>query len=266
LTAVAGWRVKAFNTATASDNKIHDDDIARSYGFTGGLVPGVDVYAYLTHIPVDRWGIPFLERGTISARFHRPVYDGDEVTIEAEERDGGLGLTLVDPRGEMCAMATAWLPLFSSDRPAVEEFPAEPLPSRPPPASPKLFESPPELGSLEFAFHADHAAGYLGDVGETLAVYTNERIAHPGWLLRSANYVLVANARLGPWIHVASDVRHFGLVHDGDELSTRARVINHFERKGHKFVVLDVVIVADDMRVVMRVEHTAIYEPRKQRS
>jgi acyl dehydratase len=265
LSAIAPWRVKAFNTATTSDNKIHDDDVARSYGFTGGLVPGVDVYAYLTHIPVEQWGIPFLERGTMSARFHRPVYDGDEVTIEAEERDGGLGLTLVDPSGEMCAMATAWLPLYSSDRPQADDIPARPLPPRPPMASPKVFESAPELGSLEFGFHADQAAGYLLDVGETLAVYTNERIAHPGWLLRSANYVLVANARLGPWIHVASDVRHFGLVRDGDQLSTRARVTNHFERKGHKFVVLDVVIVANDTRAVMRVEHTAIYEPRKQR-
>ncbi len=257
--------MKTFNTATTSENKIHDDAVARSYGFEGGLVPGVDVYAYLTHIPVEQWGVPFLERGTMSARFHRPVYDGDEVTIEADQRDGGLGLTLTDSSGEMCAMATAWLPLYSSDRPGADEIPSTPLPARPSPASAKLFDTAPVLGSLEFGFHADQAMGYLSDVGETLSVYTDERIAHRGWLLRSANYVLVANVRLGPWIHVASDVRHFGLVRDGDQLSTRARVTNNFERKGHKFVVLDVVIVANDTRVVMRVEHTAIYEPRKKR-
>ena len=53
----------AFNTATASTNKIHDDDVAQQYGFRGGLVPGVDVYAYLTHVPVREWGRTWLEDG-----------------------------------------------------------------------------------------------------------------------------------------------------------------------------------------------------------
>ena len=138
-------------------------------------------------------------------------------------------------------------------------------PRDPPRASAALFAARPELGSLEFGFHAEHASSYLGDIGETLPLYTDERIAHPGWLLRSANYVLVANARLGPWIHVSSSVQHHGLVHDGDEVSTRARVIDDFERKGHKFVVLDVLMLANLTRPVMRVEHTAIYEPRRSR-
>ena len=45
----APYRVRAFNTAVASENKIHDDTVARRYGFSGGLVPGVEVYAYMTH-------------------------------------------------------------------------------------------------------------------------------------------------------------------------------------------------------------------------
>src|SRR5689334_10205467 len=77
--ALVSYRVRAFNTATASANKIHDDDVARALGFRGGLVPGVDVYAYLCHEPAARWGRSWLERGTIEARFLSPVYDGDEV-------------------------------------------------------------------------------------------------------------------------------------------------------------------------------------------
>jgi acyl dehydratase len=64
---------------------------------------------------------------------------------------------------------------------------------------------------------------------------------------------------------VSSNVQHHGLVHDGDDVSTRARVVDDFERKGHKFVVLDVLIVANLTRPVLRVEHTAIYEPRRAR-
>ena len=46
-------------------------------GFIGGLVPGVDVMAYMMHLPVAKWGRAFLERGLIEARFVKPVYDGE---------------------------------------------------------------------------------------------------------------------------------------------------------------------------------------------
>ena len=50
------YPVEAFNASKESENKIHDDAVARRFGFRGGLVPGVDVYAYMTHLPVQRWG------------------------------------------------------------------------------------------------------------------------------------------------------------------------------------------------------------------
>jgi len=52
--------VSAYNTAAASDNRIHDDCVARRFGFRGGLVPGVEVYAYMAHMPVARWGRAWL--------------------------------------------------------------------------------------------------------------------------------------------------------------------------------------------------------------
>ena len=57
------YRVVAFNSARHSENKMHDDTVAKRYGFSGGLVPGVDVMAYMMHLPVRRWGRDFLERG-----------------------------------------------------------------------------------------------------------------------------------------------------------------------------------------------------------
>ena len=56
---------------------MHDDTVAKRYGFSGGLVPGVDVMAYMMHLPVAKWGRAFLERGLIEARFVKPVYDGE---------------------------------------------------------------------------------------------------------------------------------------------------------------------------------------------
>ena len=55
---------------------------------------------------------------------------------------------------------------------------------------------------------------------------------------------------------------HFSLARNGDRLSVRGRVAERFERKGHQFVVLDIIVAADGERLVQHVRHTAIYELR----
>ena len=37
--ALAPYSVVAFNAAKLSENKMHDDTVAKRFGFTGGLVP-----------------------------------------------------------------------------------------------------------------------------------------------------------------------------------------------------------------------------------
>src|SRR5487761_36553 len=111
------YSVEAYNAASASENRIHDDAVARRFGFRGGLVPGVDVYGYMTHLPVLRWGRIWLERGTAECRFLRPVYDGDIATVGAEETAQGLALR-VESHGEVCATGAAGLPAEAAAIPA----------------------------------------------------------------------------------------------------------------------------------------------------
>ena len=59
----SSFRGTAFNQATESENRIHSDEVARRYGFRGGLVPGVTVYAYLVHPALKAWGARWLEEG-----------------------------------------------------------------------------------------------------------------------------------------------------------------------------------------------------------
>ena len=252
------YSVVAFNTATESTNKIHDDEVASALGFRGGLVPGVDVYAYLTQAPVREWGRAWLERGTITARFHEPVYDGDALQVEAGAEPGSLVLS--DPRRQVCARASVELPTIA---PAVdpELWPRTRTLLDPPPASPESLAPGTALVLAGHTFRAEHAGQYLDAVREVHPLYRLEGIAHPGWILRDANYVLSSNVRLGPWIHVSSTVQHLGLVRDGEEMSARATVAEEWERKGHRFVRLDVLHLADD-RPVARTDHTAIYRPR----
>src|SRR5258707_15848376 len=118
---LAPYHVVAFNTAKVSENKIHDDEVAKKFGFGGGLVPGVDVYAYMTHLPVERWGRAWLEHGTAECRFSKPVYDGDRVTVSASEEAGSLDIRL-ECRGVSCATGAAALPAAVT-APALGDFP-----------------------------------------------------------------------------------------------------------------------------------------------
>src|ERR1700730_16374742 len=129
--ALSRYRVEAFNTAKASENRIHDDAVARRFGFGGGLVPGVDVYAYMAHQPVARWGRAWLERGAAECLVQKPVYDGDIATVTATETADGLDLR-IDSHGELCASGSASLPdgLVPPPEPFAE--PPSPPAERPP--------------------------------------------------------------------------------------------------------------------------------------
>src|SRR5450432_2467247 len=103
------YRVSAYNTSKHSENKMHDDTVAKRFGFSGGLVPGVDVMAYMMHLPVRKWGRAFLACGLIEARFVKPVYDGETINVGGGESDGELSIE-VESRGQLCATGTASLP------------------------------------------------------------------------------------------------------------------------------------------------------------
>jgi acyl dehydratase len=268
---VQEYRVVARNTARSSANKIHDDVVARRYGFRAGLVPGVDVYAYMTHPAAEVWGADWLCRGSLRARFLAPIYDGDEVSVvpgrvTRDEAAQVLPLEVRDGIGAVCATGEARLSDGSRSGPRAPLPTTWPLVApavEPRAASPEALAPGTTLALTPHHFHADRAPEYLSEIGETLSLYLEAGVAHPGWLLRDANYVLSTNVVLGPWIHVESTAQHHGLVHDGDTVEARATVTREWERNGHRFVELDVGLFADG-DVVARVTHVAIYRPRRE--
>ena len=245
-----------------SDNKMHDDAVAREFGFRGGLVPGVDVAAYMCHPPAAAWGLDWLGGGRLHARFLAPVYDGDAVTVEAS--GDGAELVVRDSAGSACAVGGASLGAAQADDADNAEPPEPgvlPDPGARPAASIEGLRATPLLGPIEAGFHADRAGDYLDQIGEDLPLFRTGGVAHPGWLLRQANFVLTANVRLGPWIHTSSDAVLLGAVGDGARVETRARVVDAWEAKGHELVRLDVWMLADGVPC-MRVDHVAIFRPR----
>ncbi len=260
----ADYQVEAYNTAKDSENKIHDDTVARKYGFNGGLVPGVDVYAYMTHPAVERWGRDWLERGMGDCRLIKPVYDGAIATVSVEAVAGeaeAMAIT-VESAGQICATGTARLPGTAREAPDLADFPLTALPDDRPPASPASLPIGAMLGTYTRHCSAEMETQYQADVREDLPLYRSESIIHPGHILRFGNWAVTQNVVLGSWIHVSSSVQHFATARHGENLSVRARITNNFERKGHLFVELDALVLAQGSRLLARMDHTAIYQPR----
>jgi len=258
--------VLARNTSENSENKIHDDGVARQYGFRGGLVPGVTVYAYLTRPLVEALGAAWLERGTATVRFVRPVLDGEEVTVSGAvtARDArGVTATLAatTPAGGECATLTATLPAGLPVPVNLALYRPAPLPAERPEATRAHLGGLEALGTPVAAYDEAAAAEYLEGVSDTLPLYQGARgWVHPAFFLHQANRSLSQNVRMGPWIHTQSVVRHLGGARIGETLAARGRVRSLFEKKGREFVELDLVIVAGDRpRPVAHVLHTAIY-------
>jgi acyl dehydratase len=256
------YSVSAYNTAKQSENKMHDDTVARRFGFSGGLVPGVDVMAYMMHLPVARWGRAFLDRGLIEARFIKPVYDGETAEVTGQESDGVLTIA-VESRGQVCATGSASLPAsaplvsvsdFSEVAPVAERRPVDAL----------SYQLGKWLGTAPRSWAGEAASEYLTDVRETDPIFAQQGLSHPGLFQRIMNKVLVDNAILGPWIHVGSKMQLLAAARSGDELTARAKVTGNYEKKGHRFVELDALVVANGRMPVAHCQHIAIYQPREQ--
>ena len=256
------YRVEAYNTAKQSENKMHDDTVAKRFGFSGGLVPGVDVMAYMMHLPVRKWGRAFLERGLIEARFVKPVYDGETADVSGEESNGVLSIE-VESRGQLCATGTASLPA-TAPAIALADFSAVAAVAERRPVSEASYRLGTWLGTVPRTWAGEAALEYLTDVRERDPIYAREGLGHPGLLQRVMNKVLVDNAILGPWIHVGSRMQLLSAVKAGDEITARARVTGNYEKKGHRFVVLDALLVANGTTPLAHCQHIAIYQPREQ--
>ena len=240
-------RLQAFLADPNAENQVHSPVVARTFGFGGGLVPGVDVYAYLTRPVVERWGLDWLRHGWGELRLLKPVYGADELEIAFEDDR----VTATKMNGELCATLAVGLEGTAEQPPGLEE---RPLPARRYEASEASFRLH-GFGTYKQTVTEEQARRHLQDVLEILPIYEGEAILHPAHLLRFANTAISATYRLGPWLHVGSPIQHAGLVARGQEVEARAELIDCFEKKGHRFVELDVQVTG------ARIRHTAIYEP-----
>ena len=258
----------AHNDAAASANKIHDDTVAQQYGFRGGLVPGVSVYAYMTYPLVHSFGEAWLTRGTAQVQFAKPIYEGDQITVTGTvntvvESEMRFDLASTNADGVACGVGTAALPTTSGIAPDPAEIPVGPRQAPRVPISWDAVIVGQALPLLTLTVTQQDNEEYCHTHTDDLALYRGARgFVHPGILLRQCNRIFSEHFILGPWIHVASDITTYRHCQVGEALEVRGVSVQKFEKKGHEFVVLDILIRTAG-EAVQRVKHTCIFRPRQ---
>ena len=244
---MAPFLVRAVNTAADAENRIHDDRVAAAFGFRGGLVPGVTVYGYMAAAVVEHFGPAWMEGGAMDVRFHQPIYHGDEVCVTLHPDTGGKVKVDIDDR----AYGVAWRDhdAVPCNAPLSASLADRKLPSA------ETLETGTVLGTLlkQLDFSCATISAPLDP--------SLHGVAQPAVLLALANEIFIQNYQLGPWIHMASEVRKFRSARDGAPLTVYGTIENRWERKGHEFVALHVDIAGPD-GPVEHIRHTAIWRPR----
>tara|TARA_B110000305_G_scaffold123296_1_gene138160 strand:- start:3186 stop:4010 length:825 start_codon:yes stop_codon:yes gene_type:complete len=237
----------AFNQAPDSQNQIHSDEMAKRYGFKGGLVPGVTLSAYLTQPAVSHWGQAFLDRGWAEIKILHPVYHAAPFDVVVGSLDDGhFEAELIDDTGKVCAKARVGLDADAATlRPQWQDQVLMPDGYSPPNATPETFAHIKQMGGLETRYHWSRQhpmARYFANGAAMPALLRFDGAAAEsfGWantsfVLSCANWVFAANARMNPWVHLETRHQNFAAIAEDTEVAVQMSVEDLFEKKGHQF-------------------------------
>ena len=244
----------ARNFSEDSENRMHSDGTARTFGFERALVPGVVVFGHMTRPLVESLGAAWLEGHESEIRLIKPAYDGDTLTVEHAEEEG-----------EHLVRCMARGVLIAEMRSRAAQPPLDPMAGLP--------EGEPVDGKPEIAFdlirvgepfpafawkpdrHEQHL--FASQVDDDLPIWRAD-LLHPHALLSTANRALSHRFRLPAWLHVGSRMVFREPVRLGDTIEVCAVPVEKWRRKGHEFVELYVAYRVEG-RVKTEIRHTAIF-------
>lgn len=243
------YNAVAVNTATEHENKIHSAAVAAQFGFGGGLVPGVNVYGYLTVPVVNHYGRAWLDSGWMRVRFRKPFYDGEPVVVHASEADGVV--TVDAERASAEAGLHREIPPMALLK--------HPLPEIRPAASHDVIVPGTALGSFTADLGESHSR-IVAALADPLELY--REFVHPTVLLGLANDILVRNFVLPAWIHTSSEVHNYRAVRVGEPVLVLGRIRDAFTDRGNEYLICEVTLVGSNEELLQHVVHVAIWQLR----
>ena len=249
----------ARNFAEASENKIHSDDIARRFGFTGALVPGVTVFGHLAWPLTQRFGERWLQGSWVTTRFIKPAYHSETISLTDSETGADSARRRMPERGRRVAGDAG---VHDRDRRSRRRIRTRTWPTRPDrrreSRSPGT-RSTSTNRSRRISWQPDETLNreYAARVDDETELF-RKGVLHPHAILSQANQVLVRRYVMPAWIHTGSEIRFRRLLRVGDAIEVRAVPLEKWERKGHQFIKLYVAYVVRG-EIATEIFHTAIF-------
>ena len=258
---LSNWQATAFNQSEDSSNQIHSDEMAKAYGFKGGLVPGVTVSAYLMHPAVQAWGTDWLTQGAAKIVVEKPLYDGYEFSVDLSDSSETTYRALLSDlylnknapppptlRGDLPLEKNQ--PIANATREEMERLRENGMRA--------LHVRWNEHNNMATYLKDRHAMPELHNFSEPGCAYANA-----AFMLSLSNWVLAGNAYMNPWIHLQTESQNYAVVENNTDLHVECDIHDLFEKKGHQFVDLNVdTYVRETAQPVMTTRLRAIYQLR----
>ena len=262
------WSEKAFNTAPNSENQIHGEDMAKEFGFKGGLVPGVTVSAYLLHPIIEKWGLDWLEKGWAKCKITSPLYDKENFSVHLNEiSENKILSNLKNSNQVVTANAEASLledipdaPKIRNDKIAIKNFQG-------PRASKNVWMKLKKDGCMAFEYFwgGKDPLIYLRDQNNLpdLLNPSKKGLSNLSFLLGCSNWALASSAYMNPWIHLQTTSQNYQALSFNSSVIAEIQVNEVFEKKGHEFVDVDVnLFKQEDKSCIMTINLLSIYKVR----
>ncbi len=266
---INGWAAEAFNQSPDSANEIHGDKIAKQFGFTGGLVPGVTISAYLIQPAVEAWGLDWLSRGYAHVRVGSPLYDEEQFEVRITEQNrADYKAELLRPDGTLSASAEVSLPDVAATPPTRRGDPIADKDFVGAAASFDRWTKLKEEGcqALRYYWGEEHRMQtYLRDDNgmSGLLQSGDGGYANMGYLLGISNWILASNAHMNPWLHLETSSQNYKPVPAGTSIIAEMTTEDFYERKGHEFVDANVALFdEEDDSCLATISIRAIYKLR----
>lgn len=259
--ALDNHSVVARNDSESTENKIHSDDVAQQYGFSGALVAGVTVIGHMMHVPVAAWGERTFSGTKANVKLLKPAYDNDRLIVSGSVTGGAMQVECHNDQGTLLAPMS--LEAWRGDL-----DPIAPTGKRPSTARDEIATSNLHVGRQVPSFvtrpDLDTHLELCEALGDTNALYFDGATPciHPLWTFREANAAFTRTWTMPVWIHVGSEVTWIHPIRVGDEVTIDMTPLTQWARKGHEFTTLGITFSVGD-KVCIDVRHTAIYNVAK---
>lgn len=243
---------------------IHDDAVARARGYKAALIPGAFVYGHISRGAIVAWGEDWVTRGAMSARFRKPVYNHDDITVSYAplEDDGTYLRSAASVRnGDGEEVATGWIALAHEavTPPDPATLDVLPSPDAPPPVAAGELPVGAPIKSRQRVLTEEDFRVSLSAFAETHPLYQDPGFVHSGMLMRTAMGDVNSGWKFpAAVVLVEAETQHFRAVYPGQTIRTSGRIAEIYERKGKHYFVTDEVLLADGLPAA-RFRRTQIY-------